>query len=132
MNYKKLIIIVSSVVVILLIITGLYFFVLKGKDVSIPSIINGGETEKQPEYKIIINDNRPLDTDQDGIPDEEEIKLGTSITEFDSDFDGIQDYHEINIWGTDPLNPDTDGDGFPDGLEIVTGYNPLGEGKLNL
>ena len=47
------------------------------------------------------------------------------------DGDGISDYDEINIWGTDPLNPDTDGDGFPDGLEIVTGYNPLGEGKLN-
>jgi len=72
-----------------------------------------------------------LDTDGDGIPDVEEIKLGTSITDFDTDGDGISDYDEINIWGTDPLNPDTDGDGFPDGLEIVTGYNPLGEGKLN-
>jgi hypothetical protein len=27
--------------------------------------------------------------------------------------------------GTDPLNPDTDGDGFNDGAEVVLGTDPL-------
>src|SRR6185437_5795279 len=27
--------------------------------------------------------------------------------------------------GTNPLNPDTDGDGIPDGIEVKLGLNPL-------
>lgn len=42
----------------------------------------------------------------------------------DTDGDGLTDEEEI-IVGTDPLNPDTDGDGFPDGLELALGSNPL-------
>jgi hypothetical protein len=34
------------------------------------------------------------------------------------------------VWHTDPLNPDTDGDGFKDGDEVKNGFNPLGPGKL--
>jgi|AntRauTorckE6833_2_1112554.scaffolds.fasta_scaffold03094_3 hypothetical protein len=44
---------------------------------------------------------------------------------FDSDDDGIPDFDEINLYGTDPNNPDTDGDGFVDGIEIVRGFDPL-------
>lgn len=47
----------------------------------------------------------------------------------DSDNDGISDSEENN-YGTDPQNPDTDADGFLDGEEIKSGYNPLGEGRL--
>ena len=32
---------------------------------------------------------------------------------------------EINIYGTDPNNPDTDGDGYNDGDEINAGSDPL-------
>ncbi len=42
----------------------------------------------------------------------------------DTDKDGITDYDEITIFKTDPLVADTDGDGFPDGAEIESGYNP--------
>lgn len=44
----------------------------------------------------------------------------------DSDMDGISDYDEVNIYHTDPNDPDTDHDGFPDGAEIVAHTNPLG------
>lgn len=47
----------------------------------------------------------------------------------DSDHDGISDDDE-KVFGTDPQNPDSDGDGFLDGAEVKEGYNPLGEGKL--
>lgn len=50
---------------------------------------------------------RGKDTDNDGLPDEEEIKFGTDIN-----------------------NPDTDGDGYLDGGEVIRGYNPMGEGEL--
>ncbi len=36
----------------------------------------------------------------------------------DTDCDGISDYDEIHVTHTDPANPDTDGDGIPDGVEL--------------
>jgi hypothetical protein len=48
----------------------------------------------------------------------------------DTDNDGITDKNEINIYQTDPNNPDTDGDSYNDGEEVNNGYNPLGEGLL--
>lgn len=45
----------------------------------------------------------------------------------DSDKDGLPDYLEA-IYGTDSHNPDTDGDGYLDGEEIMSGYDPLKAG----
>lgn len=47
----------------------------------------------------------------------------------DSDGDGLFDDEEAK-YGTDPKKADTDGDSFSDGVEVQNGYNPLGEGKL--
>lgn len=47
----------------------------------------------------------------------------------DSDKDGLTNAQEAQ-YGTDPNNPDTDGDGFKDGDEVKAGYNPKGTGKL--
>ncbi len=49
--------------------------------------------------------------------------------DLDSDLDGLLDSEEV-LYGTDPANPDTDGDGYDDGTEVAGGYNPLGEGGL--
>ena len=61
---------------------------------------------------------------------EEEVRQGTSDSDFDTDGDALSDKSEIEQWKTDPKNPDTDGDGFTDGLEIIKGFNPLGAGSL--
>jgi len=42
----------------------------------------------------------------------------------DSDNDGLPDQEEIRL-GTDPFSPDTDGDGFIDSSEVKLGYDPL-------
>lgn len=42
----------------------------------------------------------------------------------DNDQDGLTDQEE-NAMGTDPQNQDTDGDGYSDGKEVESGYNPL-------
>lgn len=42
----------------------------------------------------------------------------------DTDNDGLQDWQE-DLYKTDYLNPDTDGDGYLDGEEINSGHNPL-------
>ncbi|MDD4902118.1 MAG: trypsin-like peptidase domain-containing protein [Patescibacteria group bacterium] len=56
-------------------------------------------------------------------------KIAQSLTlkpAVDSDHDGLSDAQEAQL-GTDPRNPDTDGDGYLDGSEVVNGYNPLGK-----
>lgn len=64
------------------------------------------------------------DTDNDGLLDYVEEKLGTSITKRDTDDDGISDYDEVEIFSTAPTRADTDGDGLDDGLEIRGKFNP--------
>ncbi|MBN1945732.1 MAG: choice-of-anchor D domain-containing protein, partial [Bradymonadales bacterium] len=65
------------------------------------------------------------DEDEDGISDYDEACLwGTDPCQADSDGDGIGDGEEIDL-GTDPLDPDTDGDGVSDGEEIELGIDPL-------
>ncbi|MBM2820907.1 MAG: hypothetical protein HW405_667 [Candidatus Berkelbacteria bacterium] len=55
----------------------------------------------------------------------------TSLGGKDSDNDNLSDDLE-KIYGTNPNNPDTDGDGFKDGDEVQKGYNPLGQGMMPL
>jgi hypothetical protein len=129
-----------------------------------------------------------VDTDGDGLSDEEEARLGTNPLLRDTDGDGVSDYDEVNVFHTDPLvidqarqtspqnfsdvsssttqnggevtapaevdprklmdsdrdgltdydevvkyqtdpnDPDSDGDGFPDGEEVHNKFNPLGDG----
>lgn len=43
----------------------------------------------------------------------------------DADKDGLTDIEEI-LYTTDPAKSDTDGDGYPDSLELINLYNPTG------
>lgn len=85
----------------------------------------------------------PKDADCDGVTDDEENRRGTMIKVCDSDNDGLSDgieigriqpktingCHGLQPSGTnfkrptvlDPLNPDSDGDGLPDGEEDANG-----------
>lgn len=45
----------------------------------------------------------------------------------DTDADGLCDYDET-YWDADFMNPDTDGDGFKDGEEVLTGHDPAKAG----
>lgn len=71
-----------------------------------------------------------LDSDSDGLSDEDEKMYSTDPLNSDSDSDGLSDRDETKTWKTDPLNPDSDGDGYKDGEEVNNKYNPLGEGRL--
>lgn len=71
-----------------------------------------------------------LDTDGDGLTDKEEAIYGTNARLADTDRDGLSDTEEILEYETDPLDPDSDGDSFLDGVEVEGGYDPNGPGKL--
>jgi len=47
----------------------------------------------------------------------------------DQDQDGLSDIVERSL-GTDPTKADTDGDGYDDKSELLSGHNPLGPGML--
>ncbi|WP_343859418.1 FG-GAP-like repeat-containing protein [Aliiglaciecola litoralis] len=69
----------------------------------------------------IANDADP-DDDNDGMPDTFEDTYGLSAFDagdasLDSDNDGLSNLDEFNA-GSDPTNPDTDGDGFNDGEDL--------------
>lgn len=71
------------------------------------------------------------DKDSDGVEDADELALGLSTSDFDTDNDGLSDRAELERFGTDPTKADTDGDGYRDGIEIMRGFNPVGTGNFS-
>ena len=74
-----------------------------------------------------------FDNDADGIEDEFETNTGiyvspqntgTSPNNPDSDGDGLKDGVEVNTHHTNPNLSDTDADGFSDSYELLTGHSP--------
>ncbi|MEI7851335.1 MAG: right-handed parallel beta-helix repeat-containing protein [Kiritimatiellales bacterium] len=59
------------------------------------------------------------DVRMDGMPD-----IGADEYA-DTDGDGLCDWAEMHVYGTNPNLPDSDGDGMPDGWEVACGLNPL-------
>lgn len=94
---------------------------------------NDGLTDEQEAiYHTNPND---VDTDSDWYTDGEEIKNGFSplvagkrMSEVDTDVDNLIDELEIKF-GTDLTKKDTDEDGFSDFEEIMTGHDPLSTDK---
>ena len=84
----------------------------------------GSSVDDEPDVQIVI------DTDGDGLSNDDEIAAGTSVSKPDTDSDLLGDREEVEVYETDPLNADTDGDSFEDGQEVRSGYNPKGAGKL--
>ena len=71
-----------------------------------------------------------IDSDGDGVTDEQEKKDGTDPHNPDTDGDGLNDGEE-KTHKTDPLNPDTDGDGLKDGDEVNGSKNPFKNNKFD-
>lgn len=65
-----------------------------------------------------------VDTDHDGLSDEEELINNTNPKKKDTDEDGLSDREEVRVYLTDPRNPDTDGDTYTDGTEVANFYHP--------
>jgi len=65
------------------------------------------------------------DRDQDGLSDAQEAVVGTDPDNPDTDGDGLLDGEEVLTWGSNPRNRDTDADILLDGDEVhVYGTSP--------
>ena len=58
------------------------------------------------------------DPDMDGLINNEELQIGTDPFNPDTDGDGLGDGEEVKSYRTNPLAPDTDSDGLGDGEEV--------------
>ncbi len=67
-----------------------------------------------------VNGYGASDKDGDDLTKREERELGTDPNNPDSDGDGLQDGEEVRVYITDPLNPDSDADALKDGTEVNT------------
>ena len=69
-----------------------------------------------------------LDRDRDGLDDEDEVAFGTDPLNPDTDGDGLLDGTEVDMAEgsgcPDPLAADSDGDGLLDGTEVTLGTSP--------
>lgn len=89
--------------------------------------VNAPDENSDDDGSIDAGLDMALDSDGYGLTDYEEINIyGTDPLNPDTDGDGLTDYEEAKVYGTDPLNPDTDGDGLTDYEEVkVYGTDPL-------
>ena len=70
----------------------------------------------------LIGYNGKADPDHDGLTNDQEKQLGTDPKNPDSDGDGLSDGEEANVYHTNPLMKDSDGDGLSD-YDEVKKYN---------
>ena len=83
------------------------------------------QNKKIKEFNDIIAPAAKSDSDLDGLTNDEEKKLGTDANNPDTDSDGLLDIDETQIFRSNPLKADTDGDGLRDGAEVRNRTNPL-------
>jgi hypothetical protein len=93
-----------------------------------------GQAAFQWDYALAWRMVSPVDTDQDGMPDDWEVYFGLSCTssadgEGDLDADGLLNSLEY-LSGTNPTDPDSDDDSFMDGAEHNSGSDPLDPDSL--
>lgn len=66
------------------------------------------------------------DDDGDGLTNREEAEIGTDPNNPDTDGDELLDGEEVKRFSTNPLNPDSDADALSDGEEVLRrGTDPL-------
>jgi hypothetical protein len=87
-------------------------------------------TYRQPPYELeqalaantlVVTSQFPSDPGAALVSSESEEAIVVSL---DSDGDGLSDDEEAAL-GTNPYDPDTDDDGLGDGSEVANGFDPL-------
>lgn len=83
------------------------------------------------EDQEVQEDQEVAETITEDIPEEvAEVKMPPVVPIIDNDDDGLS-FKEEMVVGTSDSSPDTDSDSYTDLAEMLSGYNPLGEGSLS-
>ncbi|MGI8743080.1 MAG: Ig-like domain-containing protein [Bryobacteraceae bacterium] len=106
---------------------------------SVHVMLTGGTVGGIPIAWLIANNLDPndpavpfQDPDHDGLTNLQEYQNGTDPHNPDTDGDGLSDGDEVNKYKTNPLLADTDGDLIPDGVEVQTGTDPNNPNSYDL
>lgn len=144
-----LFIIIGGAVVLLIISVALYYFLFRKPSITInqePSLITQNnqtaaevnQTAENPDLIATGTQGVTLPSGNEAAtttvatttPEITPLETGLSLrVGTDSDNDGLADTEEI-LLGTASSTPDTDGDGYLDGSELINLYNPVGAEKL--
>jgi hypothetical protein len=102
-----------------------------------PSITINGQLSKEGSWRVEVTNIAGTvsaefqymvmgDTDQDGLSDYRETSVyGTNPALSDTDGDQLDDYAEIHTHNTDPTLADSSGDDIEDGEALAAGFDPL-------
>ena len=120
---KVLIMAASAALVLVLAAGGIIFWQQNKSESSAQNPPSGGEETNNPVVPLVPDE--PVDTDEDGLTDEEEDELLSDSDNPDSDSDGLADGDEVNYFTTDPTKADTDDDSYLDTGELQNGYSPV-------
>lgn len=121
--------------------TSEYFWSLEGTGLRIPESVGSDKRARRNiatefAWRLSIGGHafrltQNIDTDSDGLPDEDEILFGTDPNDPDTDGDGLLDGIEVDLADgsgcPNPLIADSDSDGLLDGFEV----NQLGTSPCN-
>lgn len=77
-----------------------------------------GTGERYYETTSIVLLHPEGDYDGEGLTNAREVELGTDFTAPDTSDNGLTDWEEVEVYGTDPLKTDTSGDGVSDGTIV--------------
>jgi hypothetical protein len=106
---------------------------------SIQVILAGSSHEGIPDDWAVSHGLDPTDPampfedpDHDGLTNLQEFQKGTDPHNPDTDGDGLTDGQEVLLYHTNPGLVDTDGDGIPDGVEVQLGSDPNNPASGNL
>ena len=98
------------------------------EDVNHNGVIDGEETDPNEGSDDVADD----DLDDDGLTNDEEETLGTDPLNPDTDGDGLTDGTEVNGENaTDPLDSDSDDDGLSDGEEDKNASGSVNDGETD-
>ncbi len=79
--------------------------------------------EEEPEEKVISPSTSPTNGGKT------EYSVTPLLSTLDNDADGLTDKEE-ELFTSNPQLPDTDGDGYPDGMEVLNFYSPVSTSTL--
>lgn len=89
-----------------------------GGDAFTYSVTDGAELATA-NVTVTVSGAPTVDSDGDGLTDDQERAIGTDPNDADTDDDGLDDGAEVNTVHTNPLNADSDGDTLSDGDEVA-------------